>query len=134
MNAVDLLRSMSFHDSVINRINFDHAANELHLVIELGNYNQNTYDATRDPEIILGELVFSGISDLSHQPDNALIPWSGGIDGEIIDLEAVPTGEKSVNIKLVIAVTNYQSKTNETSVFWFKAADVMWRPDPSAPA
>ena len=131
MNAVDLLRSMSFHDSVVNRINFDPTSRELHLAIELGNYNQSTYDATKDPETIPGELVFSGISDFNHEPDSALVPWSAGVDGEIIDLDADPAGEKDFNVKLVVTVTNYESKTNETLVFWLKAADARWQPDPS---
>lgn len=128
MSAADLLGAISFHDSVVNRITFHPESHELRLVIELGNYNQSTYDVARDPETVPGDLVFRGISELAVEPERALAPWSLDMDGEIITLDTERHVDGNFHVKLVVVLTDYRSRINETFLIRFKAADATWQP------
>lgn len=128
MNATQLFHQISLHDSLITGFTRDPEAGVLRLKIELGNYNQRTYDAAKDPETIPGELLFVGVSDYTHEPKNGLA-ITDDQDGQIINLEATPAGDGLSDIKIVVVVSDYRADVEETQVFKFRAKDVAWHPD-----
>ena len=128
MNATELFHQLSLHDSLITGLTRDSEAGVLRLKIELGNYNQKTYDAAKDPETIPGELLFVGVSDYEHEPKNGL-KISEDQDGQIINVEATPSGDGLSDIKIVVVVSDYRADVEETQVFRFRTKDVTWYPD-----
>ena len=128
MNATELFHQLSLHDSLITGLTRDSEAGVLRLKIELGNYNQRTYDAAKDPETIPGELLFVGVSDYEHEPKNGL-KISEDQDGQIINVEATPSGDGLSDIKIVVVVSDYRADVEETQIFRFRTKDVTWCPD-----
>jgi hypothetical protein len=129
MNATELFHQISFHDSLVTGLVLDRDTGTLRLKIELGNYNQRTYDPARDPETIPGELVFIDVNNFEHEPDSSATISGDQVDGEIINVEAIPIENGLSDVKLVVVVTDYRSQANETHVFRFKTNGATWHPD-----
>ncbi|TKD02444.1 hypothetical protein [Polyangium fumosum] len=130
-NPSDLLDHISLHDSVVNSVVWDSSNGELRLRVELGNYNQVGYDASKDPEIIEGTLAFYGVSDLRYEPEEAFTIWNQQIDGEIVETTAESDGARGARLRILIVVIEYGSNRSTPYIFEFTTTGADWTPDPS---
>jgi hypothetical protein len=133
MDALQLFEAMEFHDSGVDDFTWNASSGVLKLTIKLCNFMQDNYDEKKDPENTLGELVFTGVHDVICDPENALAPWGKETSREVLQFKATPVDEGRSRVTLVLSVTDFQPRTNDTHVIEFETDDVTWRPDSSLP-
>jgi hypothetical protein len=83
MQLSQFFHEFTFHDSGLERMQYDPADTVCRLKITLLNYDQRWYQEG-EPEMIVGEIVFRGVRELKIEPSEGLFKEDGTSDGEIL--------------------------------------------------
>ena len=125
----DLLRALSFHDAVADRIAHDAAAGRLVVHLDLSLDNQAGYEPACDPETVPGELRFEGVRVVEVDPPGMLAPLPAGGDAEIFRLDAGEERGGRPLVTLVLRRTRYAPREEITGAARFHADTASFHPD-----
>jgi hypothetical protein len=141
MHIAEFFQQYSSHDSVITQVQFSPQQQMLTIILDLCNYMQRTFHKG-DRETIQGTLTFNGVDQLRTEPDPSILNVKDNVkdglnddsDAGILQVTVIPThAAERLIVKIVLAVTDYKAKREETCVLEFLSSSVDWKPDP-APA
>lgn len=94
MRPSEFIKEYIFHDSHVEKLEYDRAERQLTLILDLCQWKQSFYKET-DPEMQLGFLIFSDVVFYNIEPELYELDSS-----EILEIR--PSDGKSECIKLVI--------------------------------
>ncbi|WP_139489613.1 hypothetical protein [Brevibacillus dissolubilis] len=116
MKILEFIKTYYLHDSIVEKLTFCQSEQQLELAVEMCRWQQ-TFFQEGEPEMQLGRLIFSGVSNYKIDPDPILIN-----SDEILVFELLPTEEcEDEKCKIVLYDT-----INDVKILLFQAKDVQW--------
>ena len=115
-------KAYALHDSGINGIHYFPDDEKLVIDLVLCNYDQTFYQPG-DPELVSGELLFTGVSFYHIQAKYDLFDQD-----EILDADFFPSENPGKGIlRFLLHATYFPSKEEEIKTITIEAEDVLWK-------
>ena len=97
MRSKEVLSKYFWHDSLVEKLEYDENKNVVTIWVELGNWRQEGYKES-EPENLECVLKFSGVSNFQHEPEELIYN-----DDEILSFEVIDvTDSNEDELKLVL--------------------------------
>ncbi len=127
MKASQFLGSVDLHDSIIVSVRYSQENKVLLVRIKLANYMQEHYHED-DPELTLGELAFSGVTELQADPTLDSFSWGQNLSAQILVAEQIPQNDRDEQetVRFIVSIIVYPNREVKTLIFNFWTTDVEW--------
>lgn len=127
MKPSQFFQKFYLHDSIVNEIRHDPHKKECVFNIEFCNWMQDSYKDS-DPEVILGDLIITGITMFEGDSPFDLFTKNEAIDAQILKTQHLSGNGGSETWKIVMLVTRYKEKSDNILVLTIRFEDIEWAP------
>ncbi|MDM8520700.1 hypothetical protein QUF64_11665 [Anaerolineales bacterium HSG6] len=130
MKLSRFLEHTTLHDSVITAIEYQTVQQRCSFKIELCNYLQSTYQPP-DAEIVLGQLILTGVQRFDSEPKLPLFSDDEQIDAQILTATSLPADENGVEgWQIAMQCSDYLRDHDQFFLLTIQATDVIWQVEP----